>query len=79
MTFLERDLEDIIFNASVDVLNDRGLHSFRHNAHTYKQLQIGNYGIADIVQVRKSYDEGLYARGFISHCLEVSVFELKKR
>lgn len=79
MKFLESDLENIIFDADVLELKKRGLGSYWSQAHTYKQLQIGNYGIADIVQFNRRndiiHDIDLH---YIIPYIEVNVIELKK-
>lgn len=60
MEFLERDLEDIIFNALMseegyDMLSDRGLDICYSSDHftCKRQLKIGNYGIADLVTLSR--------------------------
>jgi hypothetical protein len=72
MTFLEKDLEDIIFNATYDQLSKRNL--FIHGK-KIRQLKIGNYGIADMVTIEKPY----YHTGFETHCKGlITIYELKK-
>lgn len=66
MTFLEKDLEDIVFSTKNDFLMSRGLYISGKKA---RQLKIGNYGISDIVTVSRNH---LYDR------LSITVFELKK-
>lgn len=66
MTFLEKNLEDIIFNTNPFKLFERGLDIVDYSARK-RQLKIGNYGIADIV---------LFARD--CNVLYVNVVELKK-
>lgn len=46
--FLEKDLEDIIYNSDREELFDRGLNIY---GKMFRQLRIGNYGIADLVCV----------------------------
>lgn len=79
MDFLERDLESIIFDAPANELQARGLDSYFSDSHTYKQLTIGNYGIADIVQFRRQsiikYDQPI---PYVSPYLEFNIIELKK-
>lgn len=64
MEFLEKDLEDIIFETDNCDLQDRGLivHSNKK-----RQVRIGNYGIADIVSWARDYN-----------VLYIDVMELKK-
>ena len=50
MKFLEKDLEDIIFEAPREELAKRGLHI---EGKMYRQLRIGNYGIADLVTIQR--------------------------
>lgn len=72
MRFLEADLEDIIWHNmqspdGVKGLIDRGLEDLYYTKNTYRQLRIGNYGIADIV----------YGHRFQSK-MYVTVMELKR-
>jgi len=53
MTFLEKDLEEIINETPSETLRKRGLYFY---GKTYRQLRIGNYGIADLVTIDKCYD-----------------------
>lgn len=66
MTFLEKDLEDIIYETDNCDLQDCGLWIFGKKI---RQLQIGNYGIADIVTVDRHSSE---------KTLVFEVYELKK-
>lgn len=75
MDFLERDLEDIIYNAlqsedGYDFINERGLDICYSPDHFIckRQLKIGNYGIADLVTLSRYTQGGLY----------IEVIELKK-
>lgn len=81
MDFIERDLEDIIFNAPVNELRKRGLSSMAYwnDAHTYRQMTIGNYDIADIVQYKR-YSEPYYEYNTLCYnsYLDFNVMELKK-
>ena len=77
MNFLEKDLEDIVFNTDTDLLQKRGLdiHGKR-----YRQLRIGNYGIADIVTVKK-VSQPVFRNGellFMDRTLKIEVYELKQ-
>jgi hypothetical protein len=49
MNFLEKDLEDIIFNAPKDQIDKRGLIIPKRRK---RQVKIGNYGIADMLAVK---------------------------
>jgi len=64
MDFLEKDLEEIIYNANKEELHKRGLFI---NGKLFRQLRIGNYGIADLVEVER-----------LSGQLYITVYELKK-
>lgn len=66
MNFLEKNLEDIIFNTRTFNLFERGLDIIDYSSKK-RQLKIGNYGIADIVLFGKDYD-----------VLNINVLELKK-
>lgn len=65
MDFLEKDLEEIIFNSSKKSLSDRGL--FITGGKFYRQLSIGNYGRADLVSFYR--DESM---------VYITVTEIKK-
>lgn len=68
MKFLEKDLEQIIFETPGRYLADRG---FCYVSPIRKrQLRIGNYGILDMISVNRISEYGNF--------LEISIFELKK-
>jgi hypothetical protein len=73
MNFLEKDLEEIIYTSGRDVLDQRGL---TINGKLLRQVKIGNYGIADLIEfTRPSYG------GPANDCLcpgEITIYELKK-
>lgn len=46
MTFLEKNLEDIIFETPNELLHERGFFLFGKKK---RQVRIGNYGIADVI------------------------------
>jgi hypothetical protein len=73
MDFLEKDLEQIIYESDKELLDERGLNV---NGKFYRQMKIGNYGIADLILVKR-YCEPTYMETFIPY-LEITVFELKK-
>lgn len=66
MTFLEKDLEDIIYNTKNSHLQMRGLWI---EGKKVRQLKIGNYGIADVVTVVRNYEVNR---------LTITIYELKK-
>jgi hypothetical protein len=65
MDFLEKNLEDIIFEADNEKLKERGLFI---PGKKKRQVRIGNYGIADIVSWTSTPNR-----------LEITVFELKQK
>jgi hypothetical protein len=73
MNFLEKDLEEIIYTSGRDVLEERGL---TINGKLLRQVKIGNYGIADLIEfVRPSYDgpdRDILCPG------RITIYELKK-
>lgn len=79
MSFLEKDLEEIIYCTSEERLNLAGLEI---RGKKFRQLKIGNYGRADIVTVSKDYEIEFE---YINHTeklanpyLNITVYELKK-
>ena len=50
MRFLEKDLEQIIHESGMDQLNERGLPI---DGKMFRQMRIGNYGIADLITVTR--------------------------
>lgn len=74
MNFLEKDLEEIIFNADKSKLTESGLCVNEYETF-YRQLRIGNYGVADIV----SHDRPFYNKISGKHVKgHITVYELKK-
>lgn len=72
MEFLEKDLEEIIFNAKIGDLQERGLCMPLNRK---RQFRIGNYGIADIVGFERPY----FHTYFNQHCRgTITIYELKK-
>ena len=72
MNFLEKDLEQIIYEADKELLADKGL---RVNGKLLRQVRIGNYGIADLVSIERPY----YHTYFEFHCKgTITIYELKK-
>jgi hypothetical protein len=58
MDFLEKDLEDIIFDSPNEELRKRGLNIWGKKK---RQLNIGNYGRADIITYDKEMDSSYCA------------------
>ena len=52
MKFFEKDLEEIIYLSDKDKLSDRGLYL---NGKLKRQLRIGNYGVADLIEYKRPY------------------------
>jgi len=72
MRFLEKDLEDIIwdnlfFQEDVENLNNRGLECVNYTPFKSRQLRIGNYGICDLITLERGHES-----------LQVNIYELKK-
>jgi hypothetical protein len=70
MIISEKELEDMIFNADREELENRGLWMPKN---LRRQVRIGNYGIADIV----GFERGCMAKGYQSNST-IYVYELKK-
>lgn len=70
MNFLEKDLEEIIFNTSREVLKEKGLPIF---GKMKRQLNLGRYGIADLVCVENDYNSNPWEK-----TLKFTIYELKK-
>ena len=71
MDFIEKDLEQIIWESDHKKLYERGLFI---SGKRYRQLRIGNYGISDIITVERLHD----AMDESISYLNITVFELKK-
>jgi hypothetical protein len=70
MKFLEKDLEQIIWETDNEKLQQKGL---LISGKKLRQLRIGNYGIADLVTYEK------IPHDFLSNSyFEITVYELKK-
>jgi len=74
MKFLEKDLEEIIYEADRKFLDERGLYL---DGKLFRQLKIGNYGIADLVSISKDYRDPYFGGGTFPF-LTITVYELKK-
>jgi hypothetical protein len=70
MKFLEKDLEQIIWESSNEKLQEKGLLIMGKKL---RQLKIGNYGIADLVTIERIQHD--FLKGSY---LYITVFELKK-
>lgn len=73
MKFLEKDLEEIIFNSCKSKLWNKGL---LLPERIKRQVRIGNYGIADLIGFEKEY---IGIRGVWTECPSVTVYELKQQ
>lgn len=76
MTFLEKDLEQIIYESGRDLLEEKGL---LIDGKLMRQVRIGNYGIADLISIIKPvYDWDKYGKktSFIEG--NITIYELKK-
>lgn len=72
MKFLEKDLEQIIYEADKHTLSERGLII---NGKLLRQIRIGNYGIADLI----TYKRPQYHTVMNGHIKgEITVYELKQ-
>lgn len=69
MQFLEKDLENIIWETNNKKLQEKGL---LIEGKKFRQLRIGNYGICDILTVQREN----YYLGF--SYLNITIYELKK-
>ena len=85
MKFLEKDLEEIIFEANNDELEKKGLPI---NGKIFRQLRIGNYGISDLITFERYHEEyidyhfdnekGIVYEAKLKSVLYITVYELKK-
>lgn len=73
MTFLEKDLEQIIFESGRDSLEKKGLSIY---GKLFRQLRIGNYGIADLVEFTRPTYDGPKREFFVPG--QITIYELKK-
>ena len=72
MKFFEKDLEEIIYLSDKDKLSDRGLYL---NGKLKRQLRIGNYGVADLIEYKRPYYHP-YEKCFMKGT--INILELKK-
>jgi len=77
MIFLEKDLEQIIFETDNELLQDKELYI---SGKKLRQLRIGNYGIADLVTFEKSgyYPKCENGGGFYVENIKITIYELKQ-
>lgn len=75
MNFLEKDLEQIIWESDNNELYERGL---MIQGKKYRQLRIGEYGIADLVTVERGRKLDFYGEKITERGLIISIYELKK-
>lgn len=71
MRFLEKDLEEIIFNSDKKEILKRGLYLPKY---LKRQLRIGNYGIADLVGYELSFDDDSWN----GKKMNINIYELKQ-
>ncbi len=72
MKFLEKDLEQIIYDADKELLAEKGLYV---NGTIKRQLRIGNYGICDLMTHEKPYYSN-YHKGIRKGT--ITIYELKQ-
>lgn len=75
MKFLEKDLEQIIHESGMDLLNQRGLPI---EGKMFRQMKIGNFGIADLMTIERPFREKIPDYGMITHPGKITIYELKK-
>lgn len=74
MNFLEKDLEDIIFETPNETLQNRELVI---SGRKLRQVRIGNYGMADLITYERQEKWDASGQRDLPY-LDVTVFELKK-
>lgn len=74
MTFLEKDLENIIWETDNMKLRSK---NFKIYGKKFRQLKIGNYGILDLMTVEKRYNF-CYDTETERPYLDITIYELKK-
>jgi len=77
MTFLEKKLEDFVFDLMIDYgpeeCRERGFYDCKDTTMYIRQLNLGSYGIADIIGFDLDMNKDLHLYG------KIQVFELKKQ
>lgn len=78
MEFLEKDLEQIIWESSNEQLEEAGISI--SGSKRFRQLKIGNYGIADLVVLDRTnaYDFKKHQTSTSLNYITIKVCELKK-
>jgi hypothetical protein len=71
MHFLEKNLEDIIWESDNIILQQKNLPI---EGKKLRQLKVGNYGRPDIITYTKKYKKDV----FVSPYLEITIYEFKK-
>lgn len=74
MNFLEKDLENIIWESDNAKLQQKNLNI---EGKKFRQLRIGNYGILDLLTVEKKYYP-CFGQNAVIPYLNITVYELKK-
>jgi len=74
MKFLEKDLEEIIFNANSDLLFERGIYL---TPKLKRQVKIGNYGIADLIGFKRPEYEIVNGKRLLIDSGRIQIIELK--
>lgn len=74
MNFLEKDLEQIIWESDNEKLKEKNLPI---SGKKFRQLRIGNYGVLDLMTVEKE-DTWCYVLNERVPYLNITVYELKK-
>jgi hypothetical protein len=72
MDFLEKNLEQIIYESDTDILSERGLVIY---GKLIRQVQIGGYGIADLIEYERPRFDKSVGRIIKGH---INILELKK-
>ena len=78
MKFLEKDLEQIIFETRNELLREKGLEI---SGKKVRQLRLGNYGIADLVTITKPgfiISKDPKYNGFFEDSIYIDIYELKQ-
>ena len=75
MTFLEKDLEQIIFETPTEKLKEKGLVI---KGKLLRQVKIGNYGIADLISFERNTSIDKDSEYFWQS-IRITVYELKQQ
>lgn len=74
MNFLEKDLENIIWESDNEKLQERNLPIMGKK---FRQFKIGSYGILDLMTVRRKYYYDYDLETYLPY-LDITIYELKK-